>query len=77
MSVILEEESEEEEEDYTTPILPVTNALDYIHALRQLISSFDNADGTLQNLNKVENFLHLEITKSSKQTKIYDSYNAK
>ncbi|XP_025197514.1 tigger transposable element-derived protein 6-like [Melanaphis sacchari] len=56
----IKEESEKEEENDTTQILPVTNALDYVHELRRLIASFDNADETLQNLNKVENFLLLK-----------------
>jgi hypothetical protein len=31
----------------TTPILPVINALDYVHELRRLISFFYNTDETL------------------------------
>jgi len=54
----IEEESEKEEEDDTTQILPVTNALDHVNELRRLIASFDNADKTLQHLNKIENFLY-------------------
>jgi len=41
-----------------------------INELRRLIASFDNADGTLHHLNKIENILYLKNIKNVKQRKI-------
>jgi len=46
--------STKEEEDDTTQIFPVIKyALDHVNELRRLISYFDNAEETLQHLNKI------------------------
>ncbi|KAE9528840.1 hypothetical protein AGLY_012415 [Aphis glycines] len=68
----IDEESEDEEEDDTTPILPVVNALDYVNELRRLVASFDDADESLNHLNKIENFLYSKNIKNMKQRKIDD-----
>ncbi|CAI6354755.1 unnamed protein product [Macrosiphum euphorbiae] len=68
----IDEESEDEEEDDTTPILPVVNALDYVNELRRLVASFDDADESLNHLNKIENFLYAKNIKNMKQRKIDD-----
>ncbi|CAI6362923.1 unnamed protein product [Macrosiphum euphorbiae] len=68
----IDEESEVEEEDDTTPILPVVNALDYVNELRRLVASFDDADESLNHLNKIENFLYAKNIKNMKQRKIDD-----
>ncbi|KAL4107604.1 hypothetical protein QTP88_017928 [Uroleucon formosanum] len=66
----IDEESEDEEEDDTTPILPVVNSLDYVNELRRLVASFDDADESLNHLNKIENFLYSKNIKNMKQRKI-------
>jgi hypothetical protein len=68
----IDEESEDEEEDNITPILPVVNALDYVNELRRLVVSFDDADESLNHLNKIENFLYSKNIKNMKQRKIDD-----
>ncbi|KAL4126942.1 hypothetical protein QTP88_011140 [Uroleucon formosanum] len=68
----IDEESEDGEEDDTTPILPVVNALDYVNELRRLVASFDDADESLNHLNKIENFLYSKNIKNMKQRKIDD-----
>ena len=56
-------------------ILPVVNALDYVNELRRLVASFDDADESLNHLNKIENFLYsknIKNIKNMKQRKIDD-----
>lgn len=58
----IEKDGQEEKDDDTTPILPVTNALNYVNKLKRLIVYFYNADETLRHFNK-----KLSLLKNIKQ----------
>lgn len=50
------------------------NALDYVNELRRIITTFNNADKTLNHLNKIENFYYFKNIKYVKQTKIVNVF---
>lgn len=65
----IEEESEDEEENEACTIT-VTKALDYVHDIKKLTASFDDASELLHSLNKIENFLFSKNTSNLRQTKL-------